>query len=195
MAREPEIVTRYREAAERGDAMAQFNLGDSYRLGYRVPRDLVEAVRWLTKAASQGHREAIKKLRQMQAEGIDITPPPEMDAPRRQQSLDDLLDSLAPGAANEGDGGVDVLLPDPEPETDPLYVAEDEVDLAALRAAANADNTAPERGPNRARSVAGGTAARSATVRTPNCCSRAAVAGPTPTSRSTGKGWRNSTIC
>lgn len=42
-------------AAERGDADAQYSLGDMYRYGVSVPEDYAEAVRWYLAAAEQGH--------------------------------------------------------------------------------------------------------------------------------------------
>ena len=47
-----------KEAAERGDAMAQFNLGAMYFMDYGVPEDSAMAVKWYRKAAEQGHVEA-----------------------------------------------------------------------------------------------------------------------------------------
>ena len=44
-----------RQAAEQGDATAQFNLGIMYASGEGVPKDDAEAVRWYRKAAEQGH--------------------------------------------------------------------------------------------------------------------------------------------
>jgi uncharacterized protein YdaT len=40
--------------AEKGDALAQYNLGRSYADGEGVPKDAVEAVKWYRKAAEQG---------------------------------------------------------------------------------------------------------------------------------------------
>ncbi|MBW4329589.1 SEL1-like repeat protein [Stakelama sp. CBK3Z-3] len=51
-------VAQWRGPAERGDADAQFNLGQAYKLGRGVPRDLTIAQSWYHKAAVQGHREA-----------------------------------------------------------------------------------------------------------------------------------------
>ena len=47
-----------RTLAEQGDAEAQFNLGFNYWLGWRVPQDYAEAVRWYRLAADQGHAGA-----------------------------------------------------------------------------------------------------------------------------------------
>ena len=55
MADEFEIT---KKAAERGDAVAQFNLGIMYRNGEGVPEDDAEAARWYRRAAEQGHAGA-----------------------------------------------------------------------------------------------------------------------------------------
>ena len=47
-----------RPLALRGDADAQFNLGQAYRLGRGVPLDLLEAKAWFQRAASRGHLDA-----------------------------------------------------------------------------------------------------------------------------------------
>jgi TPR repeat protein len=49
-----------RKAAEQGNATAQYNLGERYRLGHPedVQRDAAEAAKWYRKAAEQGHAEA-----------------------------------------------------------------------------------------------------------------------------------------
>ena len=50
-----EAVKRFRLAAERGHAFAQFVLGSSYDAGHGVPQDYAEAVRWYRLAAAQGN--------------------------------------------------------------------------------------------------------------------------------------------
>ena len=49
-----EVLSR----AEQGDASAQFNLGQMYKDGEGVPKDLAEAAKWWRKAAGQGHADA-----------------------------------------------------------------------------------------------------------------------------------------
>ena len=49
---------KYKKAADQGDAEAQYNLGDAYRLGAGVPEDYEQAVYWYRKAADQGDAEA-----------------------------------------------------------------------------------------------------------------------------------------
>jgi cell division septation protein DedD len=48
----------WRPLAEKGDADAQFDLGQAYRLGKGVPIDLAAAQTWLERAADQGHVDA-----------------------------------------------------------------------------------------------------------------------------------------
>lgn len=52
-------VEIWRVDAKAGDADAQFNIGQAYRLGRGVPVDLPMAEGWFRKAAMQGHVEAI----------------------------------------------------------------------------------------------------------------------------------------
>ena len=51
-------VELWRAPAVAGDADAQFNLGQAYKLGRGVPTDLGLAEEWYRKAAVQGHRQA-----------------------------------------------------------------------------------------------------------------------------------------
>lgn len=51
-------VTEWRPLAIKGDADAQFNLGQAYKLGRGVTADLKQAESWYRKAALQGHRQA-----------------------------------------------------------------------------------------------------------------------------------------
>ncbi len=61
-----------REAAERGDAVAQYNLGAKYANGHGVEKNEREAVAWYRKAAEQGHAGAQNNLGAMYAEGRGI---------------------------------------------------------------------------------------------------------------------------
>ncbi|WP_246604736.1 SPOR domain-containing protein [Aquisediminimonas sediminicola] len=54
----PTAVAEWREPAKAGDADAQFNLGQAYKLGRGVPLDLKIAEGWYAKAARQGHQQA-----------------------------------------------------------------------------------------------------------------------------------------
>lgn len=58
----PAAVAEWRAPAAAGDADAQFNLGQAYKLGRGVPVDLGEAAVWYRKAAAQGHRTAEANL-------------------------------------------------------------------------------------------------------------------------------------
>ena len=51
-------VAIWRPLAERGDADAEFNLGQAYRLGRGVPTNLAAAKTWFERAANQGHVDA-----------------------------------------------------------------------------------------------------------------------------------------
>ena len=51
-------VAIWRPLAEKGNADAQFNLGQAYRLGRGVPTNLATAKSWLEKAANQRHVDA-----------------------------------------------------------------------------------------------------------------------------------------
>ena len=51
-------VTQWRAPAVAGDADAQFNLGQAYKLGRGVPLDPALAESWFRKAALQGHHQA-----------------------------------------------------------------------------------------------------------------------------------------
>ena len=41
--------------AKKGNAQAQYDLGEAYYQGYAVDEDLAEAFKWFQKAAAQGH--------------------------------------------------------------------------------------------------------------------------------------------
>jgi TPR repeat protein len=55
-------VKEWRALAEKGDADAQFNLGQAYKLGRGVPADLGTAQSWYEKAATKGHQQAQANL-------------------------------------------------------------------------------------------------------------------------------------
>ena len=61
-----------RQAAEQGDATAQFNLGGMYAKGEGVPKDDAEAVRWCRLAAEQGLANAQFNLGFMYSEGRGV---------------------------------------------------------------------------------------------------------------------------
>jgi uncharacterized protein len=51
-------VKQWREPALKGDADAQFNMGQAYKMGRGVKADLAVALDWYRKAAAQGHLQA-----------------------------------------------------------------------------------------------------------------------------------------
>lgn len=51
-------VAIWKPLAEKGDADAQFNLGQAYRLGRGVPTNLASAKDWFERSAAQGHVDA-----------------------------------------------------------------------------------------------------------------------------------------
>jgi hypothetical protein len=55
-------VAEWRPLAIAGDADAQFNLAQAYKLGRGVPSDLVQAETWFRRAADQGHLQAEDNL-------------------------------------------------------------------------------------------------------------------------------------
>ena len=60
------------QAAEQGNAEAQFNLGNMYREGRGVRQDDAEAVRWYRQAAEQGDAQAQTNLGLMYANGLGV---------------------------------------------------------------------------------------------------------------------------
>lgn len=55
-------VAEWRPLADQGDADAQYNLGQAYKMGRGVPQDLDIAESWYEKAAQQGHAPAAANL-------------------------------------------------------------------------------------------------------------------------------------
>ena len=51
-------IEELQRAADRGDAIAQFNLGEMYRRGEEVAQDFQKAVEWYQNAADQGYADA-----------------------------------------------------------------------------------------------------------------------------------------
>ena len=62
----------YREAANRGDADAQYNYGRCYYEGCGVPRDLKQAVFWLLKAVEQNNTDAEYLLASLYYHYVDV---------------------------------------------------------------------------------------------------------------------------
>ena len=61
----------YRQAASRGDSLAQSALGLIYEKGKGVKKDLAEAAKWYGKAAEQGEPSAIRKLAKLKKSGFE----------------------------------------------------------------------------------------------------------------------------
>jgi len=51
-------LSSFRPLADEGNAAAQFNLGQMYRLGQGIPSNVVEAARWYRLAAAQGDAQS-----------------------------------------------------------------------------------------------------------------------------------------
>ena len=60
------------DKANKGDAYAQYSLGEMYYFGDGVPKDYKEAVKWYTKAAEQGNGYAQFKLGEMYHDGSGV---------------------------------------------------------------------------------------------------------------------------
>ena len=65
-------LSKFRSAAEQGNAVAQYNLGEVYENGNGVKRDYKEALRWYLLAAKQGHAEAQKNIGKMYSAGRGV---------------------------------------------------------------------------------------------------------------------------
>ena len=60
-----DAVACYRQAAEQGHALAQYNLGGMYNSGRGVARDPVQAFMWISLAAASGNASAAAQCEQM----------------------------------------------------------------------------------------------------------------------------------
>jgi len=112
---------KYREAAERGDAEAQFYLGEAYEVGDGVEQSDVDAVKWWKLAAEQGHGAAQYQLGCAYWEGRGVTtnlilahmwfslsweekitlPPRVFYSPAADEQIEDLERSMTPGQVAE----------------------------------------------------------------------------------------------
>lgn len=68
-----EALASLRPYAERGDALAQLTLGNIYRKGLGVTKDVDEAAHWYHKAAAQGDPDAQFNLGIMYISGDGVT--------------------------------------------------------------------------------------------------------------------------
>jgi TPR repeat protein len=55
-------LMEFQDAAQAGNAAAQYKLGEMYRLGQGTRPNLVEAIKWLTLAYLDGNRETLATL-------------------------------------------------------------------------------------------------------------------------------------
>lgn len=60
--------------AEKGDARAQFSLGELYHEGLGIEADIDRAIHWYTRAAEQGHVDAQNNLGIIYADGDEVSP-------------------------------------------------------------------------------------------------------------------------
>lgn len=63
----------YKAHAERGNPIAQYNLGDSYENGVGISRNVTEAAKWYRLAAEQGHSGAQDALGRLYENGLGVT--------------------------------------------------------------------------------------------------------------------------
>ena len=67
----------FARAAKKGDARAQFYLGEMFEGGIWVTQDQVAAIRWYRKAASQGYARAEGRLASIYSRGAGVKRSPE----------------------------------------------------------------------------------------------------------------------
>lgn len=65
-------ISQLQQAAQSGQAAAQFFLGNHYKLGQGVRQDLAQAFNWFKKAADQGIPSAQLNVGQMYANGTGV---------------------------------------------------------------------------------------------------------------------------
>lgn len=71
-AAESKFISELKAEADKGNAEAQFKLGNSYYVGVGVAKNYPEAVRWLTKSASLGFAKAESALGTMYYSGFGV---------------------------------------------------------------------------------------------------------------------------
>ncbi|WP_338891727.1 SEL1-like repeat protein [Aeromonas rivipollensis] len=69
----PKVITALRKAAEGGDAVAQFHLGERYDFGQGIEQNDSQALLWYQRAAEQGHSDAQFNLGVMYEDGQGVT--------------------------------------------------------------------------------------------------------------------------
>ncbi len=68
----PQAVSACEQAAQNGDAQAQYEIGEFYYDGQRAPRDLHLALNWFEKSSLQGNAQAQWRLGNMFARGEGV---------------------------------------------------------------------------------------------------------------------------
>lgn len=91
-----ETLPRYQEAALRGNAMAQYQLGLMRQVGFLLVWDMAEVYRWFCVAAANGNRDALKAKIDL-CRGISLEGVIEG---RRRVAESGLQPSLTPAAAD-----------------------------------------------------------------------------------------------
>lgn len=61
------LINHQLKSAEAGNRSSQYDVGLRYLKGDGLPQDRLAAIRWLTKAAEQGHQQAKEKLESIQS--------------------------------------------------------------------------------------------------------------------------------
>jgi TPR repeat protein len=69
---EPALFALGRQGAERGEAIAQYNVGNAYYQGQGVSQDTQKAFAWYRRAAAQGHIRAQLMVGLMYEQGRDV---------------------------------------------------------------------------------------------------------------------------
>ncbi len=69
----PDAIKYLTQAAEKGQAVAQYRLGTLYERGQGVAADATKAAHWYTLAAAQGNRKAMHNLAVAYASGAGVT--------------------------------------------------------------------------------------------------------------------------
>lgn len=64
-----EAIVYFRKSADQGNADGQYGLGAMHAAGEGVSKDPVEARKWITRAADQGHKQAVNALAQAYLSG------------------------------------------------------------------------------------------------------------------------------
>ena len=57
----------FRKAADQGHAVAQYGLGNMYKEGRGVPKNIAKALSWFRKAAAQGLPDAAERVTELEA--------------------------------------------------------------------------------------------------------------------------------